>query len=242
MNYYPHHIGDFNNATRDLDRIERSVYRDLIEYYYDTESPIPEDFDYICRKVLAKSNEERSAVEYVLKEYFTLTDKGYENSRCNKVIKDYQKQKKTASKAGKASAKARKAKKKAESKPLEKNERPLNDRCDYVAPTKTNNQNQEPITTLRAAGEVLPCKDGNYTLNVAQLCEWQEAYPDVKIDQEILKIKAWLNSNQPKLKTVKGMPRFINNWLNNAKPEVEGETHKQDFISLHTNTEWANDL
>ena len=29
MNFYQHHIGDFNNATRHLTRLERSIYRDL---------------------------------------------------------------------------------------------------------------------------------------------------------------------------------------------------------------------
>ncbi|MCY3212700.1 DUF1376 domain-containing protein, partial [Acinetobacter baumannii] len=27
MNYYQHHIGDFNNATRHLSLIERAIYR-----------------------------------------------------------------------------------------------------------------------------------------------------------------------------------------------------------------------
>jgi len=48
MNYYPHHIGDFNSATRHLTRIERSVYRDLIELYYDTEAPLSRDVDKLC--------------------------------------------------------------------------------------------------------------------------------------------------------------------------------------------------
>ena len=30
MNYYPHHIGDFDYATRHLTRVERSIYRVLI--------------------------------------------------------------------------------------------------------------------------------------------------------------------------------------------------------------------
>ena len=40
MHYYSHNIGDFNNSTRHLTRVERSLYRDLIELYYDSEQPL----------------------------------------------------------------------------------------------------------------------------------------------------------------------------------------------------------
>ena len=43
MNFYKKHIGDFNNATRHLTRVERSLYSDAIELYYDTESVLTSD-------------------------------------------------------------------------------------------------------------------------------------------------------------------------------------------------------
>ena len=76
MNYYPHHIGDFDKATRHLSRIERSVYRDMIEIYYDTESQLTLDIKSLCRIVLAKTNEELTAVEQVLNEFFNKTKNG----------------------------------------------------------------------------------------------------------------------------------------------------------------------
>lgn len=108
MNYYPHHIGDFNNATRHLTRIERSIYRDLIELYYDTEKPLIDDIELICRRILADDEIQIYAVQSILREYFILTDKGYENARCNEIIKEYKRNAKNKSKAGKASARARK--------------------------------------------------------------------------------------------------------------------------------------
>ena len=66
MNYYPHHIGDFNNATKHLTRIERSIYRDLLELYYDTEQPLTLDQKSLCRKIIARSDEEVTGVEQVL--------------------------------------------------------------------------------------------------------------------------------------------------------------------------------
>lgn len=90
MNHYPHHIGDFNNATRHLTRIERSVYRDLLDLYYDTELPIPAETEWVCRRILAITEEERNAVSTVLSEFFELVDGAYRNRRCDAEIESYQ--------------------------------------------------------------------------------------------------------------------------------------------------------
>lgn len=86
MNYYPHHIGDFNNATRHLSRVERSVYRDLLELYYDTEKPLVLDIKALCRRILATTEQESTAVEQVLNEFFTETQQGWFHERCNAEI------------------------------------------------------------------------------------------------------------------------------------------------------------
>lgn len=108
MHHYPHHIGDFNNATRHLTRLERGIYRDLMELYYDTESPLPKDINSICRKILARDQQEVTAVEQVLNEFFYLTDEGHVNDRCQDVIEAYQNSIHNKRAAGKKSAKARK--------------------------------------------------------------------------------------------------------------------------------------
>lgn len=89
MNHYPHHIGDFNNATRHLTRIERSIYRDLLDLYYDTERAIPAETQWVCRRLLAVTQEERDAVSLVLGEFFTLIDGAYQNERCDAEIAAY---------------------------------------------------------------------------------------------------------------------------------------------------------
>jgi uncharacterized protein YdaU (DUF1376 family) len=77
MHYYSHHIRDFNNATRHLNRLERSIYRDLIELYYDSESQLPLDLALISRKILANSTKESTIVERLLNEFFIKTLDGY---------------------------------------------------------------------------------------------------------------------------------------------------------------------
>jgi uncharacterized protein YdaU (DUF1376 family) len=86
INYYQHHIGDFNNATRHLTRIERSIYRDMVELYYDTEKPLSCEVATICRKVVARSEEEKSAVLALLDEFFVKTEEGYVHERCEEEL------------------------------------------------------------------------------------------------------------------------------------------------------------
>lgn len=104
MNYYPHHIGDFNSATRHLTRIERSVYRDLIELYYDTEAPLTRDIEKLCRLLIARSDDEQAAVAQVLQEFFAESEQGWRHARCDAEIARYHGNKEAKSAAGKASA------------------------------------------------------------------------------------------------------------------------------------------
>ena len=107
MNHYPHHIGDFDRATRHLNRIERSIYRDFLDLYYDTEKKLSLDLQKLKRKILANSSEESTAVEQVLNEYFTETPTGWYHSRCEAEILRYQTNNSQKAMAGNASATAR---------------------------------------------------------------------------------------------------------------------------------------
>lgn len=107
MNYYSHHIGDFDRATRHLTRIERSVYLDLMFVYYDTEQPLTSDVAALCRKIVARSEEEKAAVLAVLDEFFTVTPVGWYHDRCEEELDAYRKSNTQKSIAGKASAAAR---------------------------------------------------------------------------------------------------------------------------------------
>ncbi len=49
-----------------------------------------------------------------------------------------------------------------------------------------------------------------------QILGWQHAYPDVDIFAELNVMAVWLDANQPKRKTERGMPRFVNSWLSRA--------------------------
>jgi uncharacterized protein YdaU (DUF1376 family) len=138
VNYYPHHIGDFNNATRHLSRLERGIYRDLIEMYYDLEGPLPLDLKALCRKVLARTEEESTAVEQVLNEFFNETPTGWYHSRCEEEIEAYRSNTTQKSVAGKASA----------AKRALKRQQALNGKATDVEQTSNERAtNQEPVTS-----------------------------------------------------------------------------------------------
>ncbi len=151
MNFYPHHIGDFNNATRHLTRVERALYRDLIELYYDTEQPLPAgDIRAVARRVLAFDDAEIAIVQAILTEFFTLDGDVYRHSRCDAEIEKYRGNIANKKRAGQASAAMRNNR---SATPVEQT---LNTRATNQEP-RTNNQ--EPIkekTTRRKASLPVP--------------------------------------------------------------------------------------
>lgn len=145
MNYYQHHIGDFNSATRHLTRLERSIYRDLLDVYYDTETPLELDESVLSRRVMAKTEPEKTALKNVLIEFFTSTPLGWENNRAKKEILKYQSKQSQKKKAGMASASVRWGKKVTDvTDPLQRNDSEPN----HVVERENSKRvtNQEPVT------------------------------------------------------------------------------------------------
>ena len=109
MNHYPHHIGDFRSGTVNMTRLERWIYRDLLDFYYDKEQPLPLDVEITCKEVGVRSDEERAIVVDLLKFKFVLTTLGYEHERCETVIAEYRTKASTAQENGKKGGRPRKA-------------------------------------------------------------------------------------------------------------------------------------
>ncbi|UOD28761.1 DUF1376 domain-containing protein [Massilia violaceinigra] len=89
MNYYPFHIGDFRSGTANMSRLQRAIYRDLLDICYDTEQPLPLDMEELHYAVGAQSDEERRIVEHLLRFKFIKRDDGYHHEVCEKVIAEY---------------------------------------------------------------------------------------------------------------------------------------------------------
>ena len=72
------------------------------------------------------------------------------------------------------------------------------------------------------------CKDGSdWQPTAEQELQWQDAYPDVDIYQELKRMAAWLSNNESKRKTKRGMPRFCNAWLSRANDQGGSPTQYQ---------------
>lgn len=149
MHSYQHHIKDFNNSTRHLTHVERALYRDAIDLYYDREQPLPcDDFDRLARRLLAVTDEERAALKVILDEFFKLTSEGYRHSRCDKDIEKYKQSLTLKAKAGKASAVARRKKSAAgkNTKPTENKQK----RTPVQRPSNTCSTTVEHVRNKRA--------------------------------------------------------------------------------------------
>lgn len=88
MNYYKRHLGDYAKDTRHLSLAEHGAFCLLLDYYYATEKPIPDDR---CERIAnAYADAERVAVRSVLREFFTETPAGWRNSKADSVIEEAQ--------------------------------------------------------------------------------------------------------------------------------------------------------
>ena len=86
MNYYEHHLGDYVRDTVHLSMLEDAAYRRLLDAYYAREKPLPADVKECCKLARAQSKQEREAVEYVLREFFFLSDAGHTQARADREI------------------------------------------------------------------------------------------------------------------------------------------------------------
>jgi uncharacterized protein YdaU (DUF1376 family) len=87
MNYYQFHVGDYISHTAHLDPIEDLAFRRLLDLYYQSESPIPNETKVVSKRIRLGSYEQE--VINVLSEFFELIDGYWHHSRCDKEILAY---------------------------------------------------------------------------------------------------------------------------------------------------------
>jgi len=110
VHYYSFNIADFNNSTRHLTRLERSIYRDLIDLYYDSEKPINLNIDIISRKIIITSHEEKKSLCVILDEFFDKTPNGFVKDRIERDLEKYRSKADSARANGKLGGRPKKPK------------------------------------------------------------------------------------------------------------------------------------
>jgi len=86
VHHYPFHIGDYRKDTSNLSLLEHGIYRTLLDCLYLQEIPLTDDKDKLCRMIGARSPEEIKATHVILDDYFVLTEVGYTQDGCMKVL------------------------------------------------------------------------------------------------------------------------------------------------------------
>lgn len=90
MNFYKRFMGDIQAKTGHLSLAEFGAYDRLLDHVYSTEQPLPGDVARCYGIARAMSKHDRSAVDAVLAEFFTLTANGYEQGRAAEMIAEAQ--------------------------------------------------------------------------------------------------------------------------------------------------------
>jgi len=91
MHYYKFNIADYRKDTGHLSTIEHGIYRQLIDWYYLDEQPIPEETQVVIRR-LRLGSDEVTFLQNILSDFFVLGKTGYTHKRIEVEIKDYQEQ------------------------------------------------------------------------------------------------------------------------------------------------------
>lgn len=89
MHFYNFHIKDYRAKTAHLTPLEHYIYRTLIDWYYLNEKPF-ESVEQIARYLLLPlTDENHTAINAVLDEFFNYHKGKYHHSRINEEVKDY---------------------------------------------------------------------------------------------------------------------------------------------------------
>lgn len=130
MHHYPFHPGDYMLDTAHLEPMHDLCYRRALDLYYVSEAPLPNEKQLLSKRLRVAEQ----VLSEVLTEFFTLTEKGWEQAKCERVIAKYQttsqKRKEAGSQGGRGNTKQKPSKQK-----------------QLLSKSLANASNQEPITS-----------------------------------------------------------------------------------------------
>lgn len=89
MHYYTFNVGDYRKDTNHLTTLEHGIYRQLLDWYYLDEKPIPKETQTVIRRLRLASDSDIKSLENVLDDFFELQDDGYHQGHCDAVIAKY---------------------------------------------------------------------------------------------------------------------------------------------------------
>jgi len=135
LHYYQFSIGDYRRDTTHLTLLEHGIYRQLLDTYYLSESPLCADDAILMRTHSIRTPDEIQAYKNVINDFFFLHENAYHHKGCDKIIEKYRAKSEKAS----LSARAR----------WDKDANALRTQSDRYANHKPITNNQEPITNIK---------------------------------------------------------------------------------------------
>jgi uncharacterized protein YdaU (DUF1376 family) len=89
VNFYEHHISDYQRKTAHLSLAEHGAYSLMLQAFYATERPLPAEPKVLYRLLRADSAAERKAVDSVVRQFWTSGPDGLTNPRADEVLEKY---------------------------------------------------------------------------------------------------------------------------------------------------------
>lgn len=89
MHYYQFNIAEYRNDTGHLTTLEHGIYRQLIDLLYTSEECIPNETQWVIRRLRLASEDEVNALHSVLADFFLLTKDGYTQKRVQVEVAKY---------------------------------------------------------------------------------------------------------------------------------------------------------
>jgi uncharacterized protein YdaU (DUF1376 family) len=102
VNYYEHHIGDYQKKTAHLSLLEHGAYFLMMQVFYATEKPLPTG-KVLYRMLRATSKAERDAIDVIVSQFWHKTAAGLVNGRASRELAGYHEFIEKQRAAGKAS-------------------------------------------------------------------------------------------------------------------------------------------
>jgi len=144
MHYYQFNIKDYSFATIRMSLMEDLAFRRMLDFYYESEKPLPCELKRIAK--LIGMNEHQESIRDVLNEFWLETEQGWVNTRAGEEIARYQSKVDTARLNGKKGGRPKNPDKtplvnlanpeitglKANQQPTTNNHKPLIDICQLV--------------------------------------------------------------------------------------------------------------
>lgn len=224
MHYYKFNISDWHLATSHLSLEEEAVYFKLVNFYYDSEQPIPLETQSVIRRLRLGNHKETFTL--VLEEFFDLKADGWHHQRCDDEIEKYHHKAEVNQKVGKLGGRPKKINN------LDNNPK-ITQTVSENNPQKTLTTNHKPLTTNHNIDGAKAPKASRFKLNHLP-DEWKDfcfqERPDLNPASIFEQFKDYWAGVSGSKGTKLDWPATWRNWVRNQKKApIQKEDKMKNF-------------